>query len=124
MSFGDYQTDLYLGALGGNLPPHPFTYAQLEADALMALPPELRTNVAGGSGTEATQRGNVSAFERWALVPRMLRAHAERDLSVELFGKRLASPLLMAPVGVVGLCTPDQHGDVPPPRSRRRAASR
>ena len=42
----------------------------------------------------------------------MLNAHAERDLSVELFGTTLASPLMMAPVGVVGLCTPDQHGDV------------
>ena len=112
MTFGDYQIELYLGALGGTLPAHPFTYAELEANALAALPPELRTYVAGGSGTEATQRGNVTAFERWALVPRMLRAHAERDLSVELFGSRLDSPLMMAPVGVVGLCTPDQHGDV------------
>src|SRR6476469_8595196 len=112
MSFGDYQIELYLGALGGNLPAHPFTYAELEANALAALPPELRTYVAGGSGSEGTQRGNATAFERWALVPRMMRAHAERDLSVELFGTTLASPLLMAPVGVVGLCTPDQHGDV------------
>ena len=112
MTFGDYQIELYLAALGGTLPAHPFTYAELEANALAALPPELRTYVAGGSGDESTQRGNVSAFERWALVPRMLNAHAERDLSVELFGRTLTSPLLMAPVGVVGLCTPDQHGDI------------
>jgi len=112
MSFGDYQIELYLGALGGNLPQHPFDHAVLEADALAALPPELRTYVAGGAGTEGTQRANVSAFEQWALVPRMLNAHAERDLSIELFGATLPSPLLMAPVGVVGLCTPDQHGDI------------
>ncbi|MGA7148482.1 MAG: alpha-hydroxy-acid oxidizing protein, partial [Microbacterium sp.] len=112
MSFGDYQIDLYLAALGGNLPAHSFDYAELERNALAALPPELRTYVAGGSGNEATQRGNVSAFERYALIPRMLRASAERDLSIELFGKSLDSPLLMAPVGVVGLCTPDQHGDI------------
>jgi len=112
MSFGDYQNELYLGALGGAIPQHPFTYDELESSALAAMPPELRTYVAGGSGTESTQRGNVTAFQRWALVPRMLRACAERDLSIELFGRRLDSPLMMAPVGVVGLCTPDQHGDI------------
>ncbi|MDQ6526081.1 alpha-hydroxy-acid oxidizing protein [Nocardioides sp. LHD-245] len=112
MAFGDYQIELYLGALGGVLPAHPFDYADLEARALAALPPELRTYVAGGAGDEATQRANVAAFQRYALVPRMLRAAAERDLSVELFGRRLASPLLLAPIGVLGLCTPDQHGDV------------
>lgn len=112
MSYGDYQIELYLGALGGNLPPHPFAYADLERDALAAMPPELRTYVAGGSGDEATQRANAEEFSRWALVPRMLRASTERDLSVELFGRALPSPLLLAPVGVLGLCTPDQHGDV------------
>nr|WP_246319281.1 alpha-hydroxy-acid oxidizing protein [Nocardioides kongjuensis] len=94
------------------MPAHPFDYSDLEARALAALPPELRTYVAGGAGDEATQRANVAAFQRYALVPRMLRAPAERDLSVELFGRTLASPLLLAPVGVVGICTPDQHGDV------------
>ncbi|QSR26691.1 lactate 2-monooxygenase [Nocardioides aromaticivorans] len=112
MAFGDYQIELYLGALGGVLPAHPFDYAELERNALAALPPELRTYVAGGAGDETTQRANVEAFGRYALVPRMFRASPERDLSVELFGRTLASPLLLAPVGVVGLCTPDQHGDV------------
>jgi len=112
MSYGDYQNELYLAALGGTLPQFPFTHAELESHALAALTPELRTYVAGGAGDEVTQRGNATAFERLALVPRMLRASAERDLSVELFGRRLDSPLLMAPVGVVGLCTPDQHGDL------------
>ncbi|KRB74090.1 lactate 2-monooxygenase [Nocardioides sp. Root190] len=112
MAFGDYQIELYLGALGGVLPAHPFDHADLERNALAALPPELRTYVAGGAGDETTQRANVEAFARHALVPRMFRATPERDLSVELFGRRLESPLLLAPVGVVGLCTPDQHGDI------------
>ncbi|WP_370288003.1 alpha-hydroxy-acid oxidizing protein [Nocardioides sp.] len=112
MAFGDYQIELSLGALGGVLPAHPFDAADLEQRALAALPPELQTYVAGGAGDESTQRANVAAFERHALVPRMFRASAERDLSVELFGRRYDSPLLLAPVGVVGLCTPDQHGDI------------
>ena len=117
MAFGDYQIELYLGALGGVLPAHPFGYDQLEADALAALPPELRTYVAGGAGDETTQRANVAAFADHALVPRMLRASTERDLSVELFGRRQESPFLLAPVGVVGICSPDQHGDIHAPEA-------
>ncbi|MCL2544061.1 MAG: alpha-hydroxy-acid oxidizing protein [Nocardioidaceae bacterium] len=112
MVFGDYQIELYLGALGGVLPAHPFDHAELEQRALAALPPELRTYVAGGAGDETTQRANVSAFADLALVPRMLRASEQRDLSVDLLGKRLESPFLLAPIGVLGLCTQDRHGDI------------
>jgi lactate 2-monooxygenase len=68
--------------------------------------------VAGGAGDEHTQDANVQAFQRWGLVPRMLVGAAERDLSVELFGRRLPTPLLLAPVGVIALCDPDGHGDL------------
>ncbi|HWU21308.1 MAG TPA: alpha-hydroxy-acid oxidizing protein [Nocardioides sp.] len=112
MAFGDYQLELYLAALGGNLPAHPFSFEELERNAMAALPPELRTYVVGGAGDEATQRANVAAFGDHALVPRMLRASSERDLGIELFGQRQDSPFLLAPVGVLGICTPDQHGDI------------
>jgi len=39
-----------------------------------------------------------------AAVPRMMAGATRRDLSVDLFGMSLPSPLLMAPVGVIGLC--------------------
>jgi isopentenyl diphosphate isomerase/L-lactate dehydrogenase-like FMN-dependent dehydrogenase len=42
----------------------------------------------------------------------MMVSPPERDLSIELFGKHLASPMFMAPIGLVGLCAPDFHGDV------------
>ncbi|WP_139978741.1 alpha-hydroxy-acid oxidizing protein [Nocardioides litoris] len=112
MAYGDYQIELYLGSLGGSLPQQPFSYPELEQHALATLTPELRSYVAGGAGNEQTARDNAAAFDDWALVPRMLRASEQRDLSIELFGKRLPSPLLMAPVGVLGICSPDQHGDV------------
>jgi isopentenyl diphosphate isomerase/L-lactate dehydrogenase-like FMN-dependent dehydrogenase len=53
---------------------------------------------------------NRKAFERWAIVPRMLRDVSERDLSVELFGRRLPAPILLAPVGAAGLVR--RHADV------------
>ena len=68
--------------------------------------------VAGGAGDEHTQRANVSAFERWGLVPRMMVGAKERSLEVSLFGLTLPSPVFMAPVGVIGLCAQDGHGDL------------
>lgn len=68
--------------------------------------------VAGGAGDGQTQRANVDAFGRYGLVPRMLSGAAERDLSVDLFGLQLPSPVFMAPIGVLGVMTPDEHGDL------------
>ncbi|RBY86238.1 lactate 2-monooxygenase [Blastococcus sp. TF02A-26] len=87
-------------------------YATLEAAAADAMSTEVWSYVAGGAGDEHTQRANVTAFTRWGLMPRMLAGAAERDLSVELFGQRFATPLMLAPVGVIGICEPEGHGDL------------
>jgi lactate 2-monooxygenase len=42
----------------------------------------------------------------------MLVGAAERDLSVSLFDMHLPSPLFMCPIGVIGLCSQDFHGDI------------
>ena len=111
-AFGDYQLEIYLAGLQGVLPSFPMAFAELEARAERALPPSVLSYVAGGAGSEHTQRANVSAFAQWGLIPRMFVGAARRDLSVELFGMRLRSPLLMAPIGVIGLCAQDGHGDL------------
>lgn len=111
-AFGNYQNDIYLRALGGVLPDHPMAFAELEERAAAALPPSVWSYVAGGAGDEATQRANAEAFGRWGLYPRMFVGAKERDLSVELFGRRWPAPLFMAPIGVLGLCAQDGHGDL------------
>jgi lactate 2-monooxygenase len=111
-AYGDYQLEIYLAGLSGILPGFPMAYPELEARAAQALPPSVLSYVAGGAGAEHTQRANVSAFGRWGLIPRMFVGAAERDLSIELFGMTLPSPLLMAPIGVIGLCAQDGHGDL------------
>ena len=65
------------------------------------MSPEAFAYVAGGAGTGATMRANRAAFDRWRIVPRMLRDVGERDTSVELFGRTLPSPFLIAPIGVL-----------------------
>jgi lactate 2-monooxygenase len=44
---------------------------------------------------------NRAAFDRYRIVQRALRDVSNRDLSVELFGRRLPLPLLLAPIGVL-----------------------
>ncbi|MEU8690567.1 lactate 2-monooxygenase [Streptomyces sp. NPDC048665] len=120
MAFADYQNEIYFAGLHGVVPRLPMTYADLEPPAQAAMTPSVRSYVAGGAGDEHTQRANVTAFEQWGLIPRMLVGAKERDLSVDLFGMRLPSPLFMAPIGVIGLCAQDGHGDL----ATARAASR
>ncbi|KZS63187.1 alpha-hydroxy-acid oxidizing protein [Mycobacterium pseudokansasii] len=118
--FGDYQNEIYFQGLAGVVPSLPMVFAELEAKAGVALPPSVWSYVAGGAGDERTQRANREAFDRWGLVPRMFVGAAKRDLSVELFGLTLPSPLFMAPIGVIGLCAQDGHGDLATARAAAR----
>jgi isopentenyl diphosphate isomerase/L-lactate dehydrogenase-like FMN-dependent dehydrogenase len=118
--FGDYQNEIYLDGLRGVVPSLPMTFSDLEARAQSALSPSLWSYVAGGAGDEFTQRANVRAFEQWGLVPRMMVGAAQRDLTVDLLGHALPSPLFMAPVGVIGMCAQDGHGDLATARAAAR----
>ena len=50
------------------------SFAEWEAKAQAAMPPSMWSYVAGGAGDERTQRVNVTAFDDWGLMPRMLVA--------------------------------------------------
>ncbi|HTQ22654.1 alpha-hydroxy-acid oxidizing protein, partial [Mycobacterium sp.] len=121
MAFGDYQNEIYFQGLAGVVPSLPMVFTELEARAGKALPPSVWSYVVGGAGDERTQRANREAFDRWGLMPRMFVGAAKRDLSVELFGLTLPSPLFMAPIGVIGLCAQDGHGDLATARAAARA---
>lgn len=121
MAFGDYQSEIYLQGLGGVVPALPMDYVGLEVKASAAMPPLVWANVAGGAGDERTQRANVTAFERWGLMPRMFVGAKERDLSVEMFGMKLPAPVFMAPIGVLGTCAQDGHGDLATARAAAAA---
>jgi lactate 2-monooxygenase len=53
-------------------------------------------------------------------MPRMFVGAKERDLSVDVFGLTLPSPVFMAPIGVIGLCAQDGHGDLAAARAAAR----
>jgi len=58
---------------------------------------------AGGAGSESTVGANRAAFDRWRIVPRVLRDVSVRDTSIELYGRRLPTPLVLSPIGVLEL---------------------
>ncbi|MFD7847876.1 lactate 2-monooxygenase [Nocardia sp. NPDC059764] len=120
MAFGDFQNEIYFNGLRGVVPAMPVSYADLAERARAAMPPSVYSYVAGGAGDERTQNANVAAFDRWGLMPRMFVGAKERDLSVELFGSTWAAPVFMAPVGVIGLCAQDGHGDLATARAAAR----
>ena len=116
---GDWQLGIYLAGLEGVRPELPMAFRELARRAEEVMSPEIWSYVAGGAGDETTQDANVRAFARYGLMPRMLAGAAERDVSIELFGESLPTPLMLAPVGVIGLCADDGHGDL----ATARAAS-
>ncbi len=110
--YGDYQNAIYAAGLAGVVPKVPVDFATLERRACAALPPSTLDYVQGGCGDEHTQRHNADAFRHWGMTPRMMVDCTARDLSIELFGMTLPTPVFMAPIGVNGLCTQDGHGDL------------
>jgi lactate 2-monooxygenase len=49
---------------------------------------------------------------------------AQRDLSIDLFGMKLPTPLFMSPIGVIGLCVQDGRGDLATARASARTGVR
>src|ERR687885_2386834 len=95
------QTAIYRAGVSGRRPRVPTDASKLEERARKAMPEEAFAYIAGGAGTGATVRANRAGFDAWRIVPRMLRDVSQRDATVELFGRRLPSPFLLCPVGVL-----------------------
>ncbi len=74
--------------------------------------------IAGSAGQQQTDRENRLALDRWKIVPRMLRDISSRDMRVELFGHSLPAPLLLAPIGALGMVGAD--ADLAAARAARR----
>ncbi|GAA2060429.1 alpha-hydroxy-acid oxidizing protein [Leifsonia soli] len=99
----DAQSEIYRDGVAGRRPRIPVGYAQLERAAQRRLSRAAFAYIAGSAGLERTADANADAFRRRRIVPRVLRDVSARDLSVELFGVRRPTPLLLAPIGVLEL---------------------
>ena len=114
----DRQRSVYLAGVSGTRPRVPPDATKLEARARRHMSRAAFAYIAAGAGTESTVRANREAFDRWRILPRVLRDVSERDTGVELFGRRLPSPFLLAPVGVLEMV--DREADLAVARAARR----
>src|SRR5438270_9325335 len=106
------QTQIYVAGVSGRRPRVPLDEHRMEDAAERAMAPDAYAYIAAGAGNERTVLANRAAFDRWRIVPRMLRDVEHRDTSIELFGRRLQSPFLLAPIGVLELAHPQADAAV------------
>ncbi len=107
-NFGDFQRGVYLeGMFNGGTPELTTNLVQLEAQAREVLPPASMGYIVPSAGDGGPARANREAFDRWRLVPRMMRGAVERDLSCTVLGTSLPAPVLVAPIGVQTLAHPE-----------------
>ena len=93
----------------------------MRTEARRILPLPVFDFADGGAEDEHTLRRNEAAFSDVTLLPRPLNGAAARDLSIDLFGKRLSMPLGIGPTGLAGLFWPG--GEQASARAAHRAGT-
>ena len=94
---------------------------EYEAAARDLLPPMVVDYVFGGSCDEVTLRGNRAAFDRWRLLPRVLRGLRETSTATTVLGQTVALPVLIAPSGLHRLA--HDEGELATARAARAAGT-
>lgn len=95
------------GAAHRRAPADLLTVRDFERAARLTLTKPAYDYFRSGADGERTLRENQRAFRRLTIWPRMLVDVSDRDLSIDLLGERLASPIGVAPTAYHKLATPD-----------------
>jgi lactate 2-monooxygenase len=114
----DRQKHIYLNGLSGRRPLVPVDTEALQETARRHMSKAGYAYVAGGAGREITLTNNRSGFNRWQIVPRMLRDVSQANTQQTFFGQSLPYPLMLAPVGVLEMAHPE--GDIPVAKAAAR----
>ena len=102
-----YQLKIYFDGTQNVKPQLPVSFEELEQNAAKVMKPEAFAYIAGSAGAETTTDNNKSAFNHWQIIPRMMGDVSQRSIAIELFGKQLPTPVLLAPVGVLSIAHPE-----------------
>ena len=105
--YGDLFKEIYLKGMGGELPSIPLEAGALEAAAAEAMESRSAGYIAAAAGSETTMRFNREAFDRWRIVPRMLRDVSQRSHETKILGTKMPAPVMLAPIGVQTLAHED-----------------
>jgi L-lactate dehydrogenase (cytochrome) len=91
------------------------TIDDLRSASRRRLPRAVFDFIDGAAEDEVTLRRNRQAFERVALVPRVLVDVSQVDLATAVLGDRIAAPLILGPTGLCGMAT--SRGEIPAARA-------
>lgn len=94
-------------------------FADFRRKAERRLPRFLFDYIDGGSGAEITLARNTADWEAVKLTQKVLVDASKMDCSVDLFGEKLAMPLVLAPVGMGGMTS--RRGEVQAKRAADKA---
>jgi 4-hydroxymandelate oxidase len=89
------------------IPPHIVSLADHEAAARQALDDNAWAYFAGGAADELTLQANARAWQHTQLLPRVLQPLAGGHTQVQLLGRTLVHPVLLAPVAYQRMAHPD-----------------
>lgn len=95
------QKNIFTGGFRGQNPVVPVSFDALKAKARARISNKAFAYIAGGAGDESTIDSNRKAFNKWRILPRMLRNVSSIDTSVSLFNTTSPVPFMLAPIGVL-----------------------
>jgi 4-hydroxymandelate oxidase len=78
----------------------PATIADFETAARARAEPYAWDYLARGHGRDVTLRANLTAWDRWVLLPRVLRDVSTVDTATTVLGEEVAAPILVAPTAM------------------------
>lgn len=87
--------------------PHYVCVSDFEVQARKVLPRAVYDYYRSGADEQRTLADNVEAFNRWCLVPRVLRNVSMVDLSVSVLGQKLSMPVCIAATAMQRMAHPE-----------------
>ena len=97
----------------------PASFADFRRGAERRLPRFLFDYYDGGAGAEVTLRSNTADWEAVRLNQKVLVDVSKMDCGIELFGEKLAMPVVLAPIGMGGMSA--RRGEVQAKRAADKA---
>jgi len=103
----DYQMQTYGGGLQGKRPLLSPLWKKMEEEAYAKMEEGARSYIHGGAGLSHTVNNNRNDFNKYRIVPRMLKNVDLRDTSTRVLGVDMTAPFFLCPVGVAEMVHPE-----------------
>ena len=103
----DYQVKTYLEGMAGKMPLVSPDWKKLEQQAIEKMESSALSYIVYGAGLQKTMDNNRSGFDKYSIIPRMLRNVDSRDASTKVLNVEYPSPFFLCPIGVAEMVHPE-----------------